>query len=137
MGSPFEAAMAAADAVIGATFGEPIRVTPRVKATNKPPQPDPSRAVRTVRGTFTRAPAVDRLQGVRTGTQLQGMSRVAGAETAVWLEAAQLALLGYMPAAGDLVTLTGRAGAPSYAVATAPPDDLGGVTLTLTLEVVP
>lgn len=134
MGSPFDAAMAAADAVIGATFGEPVLITPRLKVPSKAHAPDPARVARSVRATFTQAPVDGRTQGERTGTLFAGMGRVAGAETMLWLDARELARLGYAPRAPDLITLTGRAGAPTYAVAKPMPDDAGGLFLTLTAE---
>jgi len=134
MGSPFDAALAAADATMVATFGWPIRVTPRLKSTAKAHQPDPNRGVKEARGVFTRVPKTERLQGSRTGTQLNGMTTLSVAETELWLPAAEVARLGYEPVPPDLLTLTGRPRQPSYAITKVGPDDQGGLKLTLTVE---
>ena len=134
MPSPFEAAMAAADAVIGGTFGEAARVTPRIERGKAGFAQDPARSVGEIRGVFTREGASDRLGGTRQGTELQGMSTLATLPTRIWFEEAQLDALGYVPQAGDLITLTDRIGKPAYAVVKRSSTDLDDQTFPLTRE---
>lgn len=136
MGSPFDAAMSAADAVISGTFGEAILVTPRRSADGelKAQSADPDRAPTTVEGVFTLNGAADRLGGTRQGTELQGMSTVAVAAASVWFSADALDEIGYALQAGDLVTLTERPGRPTYAIAKRSPTDLDDSTFPLTRE---
>ncbi|WP_298959052.1 hypothetical protein [uncultured Methylobacterium sp.] len=129
MASPFAAAMRAADATLNAAFGERVRIEPRLalgpgRGELGAPRPDPDRPVREVRATFTLRAAADTLQGVRRGTELNGMTRMAVAEAHLWLPAAVLARLGYPLQADDRVVLVERAGQPAYAIVKPEPSDL-------------
>lgn len=133
MGSPFAAAMRAADTAIGSTFGESVLITPRRPGAGelRAAGVDPTRPARSIRGVFTKNAAADNLGGVRRGTELQGMTSMAVAPTRIWFEARALARLGYVLRADDLVTLTDRPGAPSYAIVKRGPSDLDDATFPL------
>lgn len=134
MPSPFAAAMAAADAVIGSTFGEDIRITPMCPASGelKAASVDSQRPMRTVTGVFTLHGATDRLGGTRQGTELQGMSSLAVAPATVWFSAETLASLPFEIVPGDRITRIEEPGEPWFEVARRAPSDLSDATFFLT-----
>ncbi|RVU13160.1 hypothetical protein [Methylobacterium oryzihabitans] len=129
MASLFADAMAEADAVLVEEFGERVRIEPRLalgpgRGELSGPRPDPEREVREVRAQFTLRGAVDTLEGVRQGTKLNGMTRLAVAEAHLRMSAAVLAGLGYPLQADDRIVLVERAGQPAYAIVKPEPSDL-------------
>ncbi|ACL55629.1 hypothetical protein [Methylobacterium nodulans] len=132
MPSPFALAMQKAHTVRTATFGEAIRITPMAGEGEMAARtPDPARPEREVRGVFTLRPGEDTLQGVRRGTELNGMTRVAVAPAQVWFEASVLAGLGYALKPDDRITLTERPGQPVYTIVKRGPTDLDDATVPL------
>ncbi|GJD78010.1 hypothetical protein [Methylobacterium gregans] len=135
MASPFDAAMAAADAVLTGLFGEQVRVLARVESEKRGFLPDPTRGEKDgVWGAFSLRAGTDRLGGTRQGTELQGMSTMAVAPAQIWFSAEELAAIGFVPRQGDLITLTDRPGEPAYAIAKRGPSDLDDATFPLTRE---
>lgn len=130
MGSPFDAAMAAADAAQAAVYGEPIRVVPRVAAPNRAPVADVSRTAAVITGIFTEAAAEISLEGSRRGAEGRGVTTFVAADAKVWFSRAQLAVLGWTPRKSDLIVLTERA-STSFTVEKADPSDVGDVTVLL------
>ncbi|BAQ50424.1 hypothetical protein [Methylobacterium aquaticum] len=129
MPSLFARLMAPADAVQTRVFGETILLSPWIKpgpgrGEMIPAGADPARPPRTVRGVFTLYPASDTLQGVRRGTELNGMTRMSVGVAELWIEPAVLASLPYAVGVGDRITLTDEAGTPSYEIVRAEPTDL-------------
>lgn len=136
MGSPFDAAARAANAVQVAVFGEPVRIEPKAERqirlggaiTNG------TRPVRTVRGVFTNASASAPLEGSRRGADGRGTTSIAGFETMLALPAAIYASLGYELRDGDAIVLIDRADERWTIVKAGPPDDLGDITLILSMD---
>jgi hypothetical protein len=58
-------------------------------------------------------------------------------QTAFWIDAAQVAELGFRPAKGDLLKLPARCGSPSFAIAAIHPTSMGDLNLLLVREDVP
>ena len=134
MASPFEAAMAAADAVLAGVFGEDldtVLVQPRVLGELSGSKADATRPAMGITGVFTLVSLKDRLAGVRQGTELTGMTKVATAEARLWLPAAQANRLGYLIRNGDRIVLSGRPGAPAWEVVDPGFTDIGDYTLSL------
>ncbi|WP_018261355.1 hypothetical protein [Methylobacterium sp. WSM2598] len=132
MPSPFARAMAAADTVVARTFGEAVLVTPMTGAGELAARtPDPLRGSTLVRGVFSLKPGEETLQGVRRGTELNGMTRVAGAPAALWFPASVLAGLPHALRPGDRITLTERPGEPVYELVKRGPSDLDDQTWPL------
>jgi len=135
MGSPFDAAARAANAVQVAVFGEPVQILPQV-ARNRHGLggADNTRPIRTVVGVFTKAPGDEPIEGTRRGSEARGFTAFSGYETRLWLSAEVHASLGYALREGDIIVLTGRAGQRWQIVKPGPPTDLGDITLALAGE---
>lgn len=128
--------MAAADAVITGYFGETVLISPWIKpgpgrGEMTPPSADPSRPPREVQGVFTLHPAADTLQGVRRGTELNGMTRMSVGVAEIWIVPAVLKSLSYAVKVGDRITLTEQPGPPSYEIVRVEPSDLAEGRLLL------
>lgn len=135
MGSPFDAAARAADAVQTRVFGEPVRIEPQVTHRNfGTTGADNARPVRTVTGVFTKAPDSETLEGSRRGADGRGTTRFAGFETQLWLAAATRAGLGYELRSDDIIVLTDRANERWTIVKAGPPTDIGDITLILAID---
>ncbi|MFN3890165.1 MAG: hypothetical protein ACK4MV_07185 [Beijerinckiaceae bacterium] len=134
MASPFDAAMRAADAVVMATFGEPVLVTPRVAVPKRGPVFDPNRAAGTVAGVFTLTSGETPIEGSRRGSELMGFGAVAVAEGQLWLSAASLAALGFRPRKDDAVSFPDRDPTRTYVIIRVDPTDIGDLVLHINLE---
>lgn len=135
MGSPFDAAARAANAVQVAVFGEPVRIEPQVTHHNfGTTGADNTRPARDVRGVFTKAPDSETLEGSRRGADGRGTTRFAGFETRLLLTKEVYGSLTYAIRAGDIVVLTERANERWCVVKADPPDDLGDINLILAVD---
>lgn len=135
MGSPFDAAARAADAVQSRVFGEPVRIEPRATHRNHGATgADNARPARTVTGVFTKAPDSEPLEGSRRGADGRGTTRFSGMETQLWLAAETRAGLGYDPKDGDAIVLTDRANERWTITKAGPPTDIGDITLILSMD---
>ena len=119
---------------IDAAFGEVAVLRPRVSAQYAARAEDASRQVTTVTGVFSAGPAEAPLKGVSAGAAFSGGTRVVSQSAAFWLSTKTVQSLVYRPRKGDALTLTGRAGAPVYALSQVHPSDMGDLTLILVLE---
>ena len=119
---------------IDAAFGEVAVLRPRVSAQYAERAEDPSRQVTTVTGVFSAGPSEAPLKGVSTGAAFSGGTRVVSQSAEFWLAAETVQSLVARPQKGDALTLTGRAGAPVYALSQVHPSDMGDLTLILVLE---
>lgn len=134
MASPFDAAMRAADAVVMATFGELVLVTPRVTIPKRGPAPDPDRMAGTVNGVFTFTSSDTPIEGSRRGSELTGFGVVAVSQGQLWFSAASLAALGFRPRKDDAVSFPDRDPTRSYVIVRVDPSDVGDVVLQINLE---
>ena len=119
---------------IDATFGEVAVLRPRVSSQYAERAEDPSREVATVTGVFSAGPADAPLKGSTAGATFSGGTRVVSQSAEFWLAAETVQSLVDRPQKGDALTLTGRAGAPVYALSQVHPSDMGDLTLILVLE---
>jgi hypothetical protein len=135
MGSPFDAAARAADAVQVCVFGEPVQILPQA-ARNRHGlgAADNTRPARTVVGVFTKAPDSEPLEGTRRGGDPRGFTAFSGYETRLWLSAEIYASLGYSLRKDDIIVLTDRAGQRWQIAKAGPATDAGDITLALTDE---
>src|SRR3712207_262995 len=133
MPSPFDAAMAVADATIAATFGGSVRIVPAV-VSDFGVAADPSRAPVVIEAVFTSVPVQERLEGKRRGGGYEGFTTLGGAGIYLWVRAAVAATLPYEPQKGDRV----ERGGATYSVS-GPPQrtDLGDFPLPLVVETNP
>ena len=119
---------------IDAAFGEVAVLRPRASMPFAERAEDPSRQVTTVTGVFSAGPADAPLKGVSAGAAFSGGTRVVSQSAEFWLAAQTVQSLVDRPQKGDALTLTGRAGAPVYALFQVHPSDMGDLTLILVLE---
>ena len=134
MPSPFDDLDAALSAAVDANFGERAAIIPRVSGQYVARAADPGRAQRLVRGVFSLGPASDTVQGQVKGAEFSGTTRMVSGASEFWISAAEAAALGYEIAAGDVVRLDSRPGAPVYAVAAPHRTDAGDINLILVKE---
>lgn len=133
MGSPFDAAARAADAVQARVFGEPVRIEPQTTHIRYGSSgADGTRSVRTVTGVFTKAPESSPLEGARRGGDPRGSTNFAGFDAKLWLSAEVHASLGYELRDGDIIVLTGRASERWVVTSPGPATDVGDITVGLT-----
>ena len=119
---------------IDAAFGEVAVLRPRVSSQYAERAEDPSREVATVTGVFSAGPAEAPLKGGSAGAAFSGSTRIVSQSAEFWLSAETVQSLVARPQKGDALTLTGRAGAPVYALSQVHPSDMGDLTLILVLE---
>ena len=119
---------------IDAAFGEVAVLRPRVSAQYAERADDQSRPIATVTGVFSAGPAETPLKGSSAGGGFSGGTRIVSQSAAFWLSAETVRSLVDRPQKGDALTLTGREGAPVYALSQVHPSDMGDLTLILVLE---
>jgi hypothetical protein len=95
---------------------------------------DPDRPAQTFSGVFSAGPADDQLKGTARGSEFSGTTRVASANAEFWIAKAEVEALTALPAKGDTITLTSRAGSPVYAVSVVQHTDMGDLNLILVRE---
>lgn len=134
MGSPFDAAMRAANAVQNRIFGEPVDIHPRTKSPRRGQAADTSREPKTVTGIFTLVAAEVPLEGSRRGADGRDTTTFAAHEAEVLLSKEAVTTLGFTPREGDAVILPDRSTEERWAVARTDPSDIGDVKLCLVRE---
>ncbi|OYW51986.1 MAG: hypothetical protein B7Y80_21115 [Hyphomicrobium sp. 32-62-53] len=115
-------------------FGETALLRPRSQIQYAESPADMNRNVVSVRGVFSARPARSDLKGQSRGSDLTGSTRVASTASEFWIAASDAAGLGFSPTKGDLLTLAGRPGCPTYAVASVQTTDLQDLNLLLVRE---
>jgi len=132
--SMFDDLDAALSGAIKGTFAEVAVHRPRVSAQYAERAADPDRAEVTVHGIFSAGPVKDDLRGQARVGQMSGTTKLASTAAEFWIAKAQIAALTALPANGDTVTLTSRAGSPVYAISAVRHTDMGDLTLILVRE---
>ena len=132
--SAFDALDSAMSAVMSNAFAEPAIHKPRVSAQYAERAADPNRPQHLIRGVFSAGPADDRLKGTARGSEFSGTTRVVSASAELWIDRAEVAALSALPAKGDTIPLTSRAGSPVYAVSSVQHTDMGDLNLILVRE---
>ena len=121
------------DAIKG-TFAEAAIHRPRVSVQYAERAVDPDRPQHLIHGVFSAGPANDLLKGSARGADFSGTTRTVSMSAEFWMAKAQVDALADLPAKGDRLTLTSRAGPPVYAISAVQHTDLGDLTLTLVRE---
>jgi len=132
--SAFEALDVGLSAALSEAFAEPAHLRPRSSAQYAERAPDPDRPDVTLHGVFSAGSAQDDLRGQARGGQMSGTTKLASTAAEFWIAKAQIAALTALPANGDTVTLTSRAGSPVYAISAVRHTDMGDLTLILVRE---
>ena len=132
--SIFDDLDALTSAAVKGVFAEPAHLRPRLSAQYAERAADPDRAEVTVHGIFSAGPVKDDLRGQARVGQMSGTTKLASTAAEFWIAKAQVAALTALPANGDTVTLTSRAGSPVYAISAVRHTDMGDLTLILVRE---
>lgn len=130
----FSRAMTIADRAQTKILSEMVQIVPRAGGRYAARQVDPARNVIEIRAVFTGAGEQHAHTGRREPSHFKGVARGMGMEAELWLSAEQVAALDWRPQSGDLVVLTGRVPVETYAISACEPNDLGDLTLVLTVE---
>lgn len=134
MSSPFDAAMAAADAVQNAVYGEPVEIRPRTEAPRRGQASDTMREAKTVTGVFTLVGDEVPLEGSRRGSDGRGATVFAVGDATLWLSKEALGELGYRPRKGDALIFPDRNADERWTVVRPDPSDIGDAKLRIVRE---
>ena len=134
MAADFAALDATLSAALSSTFAEPALLHPRASAQYAERAADPDRAEVTVRGIFSAGPVKDDLRGQARGGSMSGTTKLASTAAEFWIAKAQAEELTALPAKGDAIILTGRAGRPVYAISAVHHAGMGDLNLILVRE---
>lgn len=134
MASMFDDLDAALSGAIKGAFAEVAVHRSRVSSQYVERTNDPARPAQTLSGVFSAGPADDQLKGLARGSEFSGTTRVASASAEFWIAKAEVDALTALPAKGDTITLTSRAGSPVYAVSVVQHTDMGDLNLILVRE---
>ena len=115
-------------------FGEEAILSPRRNGQYAEASPDADRRAVAVRGVFSAVAATTDLKGQSRGGEFAGTTRLVAAQSTFWIAAAEATVLGFRPARGDLLRLTGRSGEPSFAISAVHPASMGDLNLLLVRE---
>lgn len=127
-----DAALAGA---IGASFGEAAVLRPRVSVQYVERTAHPTVQPMTVWGIFSAGPSeAQPIAGQVRGSEMVGATRIASMTAEFWISKGQVGELLFLPAKGDALALTSRAGSPVYAISQVQPTDLGDLNLILVRE---
>lgn len=137
MTSVFDALDAEASDVVVAAFGESAVLIPRRNSQYVEAAADVERLAVSIRGVFSGAAAGSDLKGQARGGDFRGTTRIVAEQTTFWMDAAQVAALGFRPAKGDLLRLPERLGGPSYAIVAVHSTSMGDLNLLLVREDAP
>lgn len=132
--SVFEDLDVRVSAALASVFAEPAHLRPRLSAQYAERANDPDRPEVALHGIFSAGPAQGDLRGQALGGQMSGTTKLSTTAAAFWLAKAQVDALTALPAKGDAITLTSRAGSPVYAISAVQHTDMGDLTLILVRE---
>ncbi|KAB1069255.1 hypothetical protein [Methylobacterium planeticum] len=129
----FDALWAEAVSDIEAVLGERIRILPQVVTGGWRGQAgaDPSRAPVVIVGRYKTQSEITELEGNREGSKFQSMTRMSAATQIIRLSAAQIAILGYAPKAGDKAVLIDRPDQPTFTISSTGGQESGEMKLEL------
>ena len=134
MSSPFDALDAAASSAVVMAYGEQAVLRPRVSEQYVERAADAERNAVTVWGVFSARPTSFDLHGQARGSELDGTTRVNAARSEFWIAREQAESLSFRPAKGDLLSLPGRPGSPTYAISAIQPTNMGDLAFLLVRE---
>ena len=134
MRSPFDILDAAAVTAVMAAYGERAILRPRRSEQYAERAADADRNGAIVSGIFSARPTSFDLHGQARGAELDGTTRVNAARSEFWIAGDQAEALSFRPAKGDLLTLPGRPGSPTYAISAIQPTSMGDMACLLVRE---
>jgi hypothetical protein len=134
MSNAFEAMDETLSAALSSAFAEPALLRPRMPTQYAERSVDPDRPEAMTYGIFSAGPAQEDLRGQARGRQMSGTTKLASTAAEFWIAKAQAEELTALPAKGDAIILTGRAGRPVYAISAVHHTDMGDLNLILVRE---
>lgn len=134
MPSPFDDLDAAASSAVVTAYGEQAVLRPRTSEQYVERAADADRNGAIVRGVFSARPTSFDLHGQARGAELDGTTRVNAARSEFWVAREHAEALPFRPAKGDLLTLSGRPGLPTYAISAIQPTNMGDLAFLLVRE---
>ena len=134
MTSPFDALDRAASSAVVTAYGEQAVLRPRTSEQYVERAADADRNAVTVWGVFSARPTNFDLRGQARGAELDGTTRVNAARSEFWISHEQAEALSFRPAKGDLLSLPGRHGCPTYAISAILATNMGDLNLLLVRE---
>jgi hypothetical protein len=137
MASAFDAFDEQAAAAIILAFAEDAILTPRILSQYVEAAADTDRHSARVRGVFSAHAAVSDLRGQGRGGEFTGTSRLVNEQSEFWIARADAEVIGFRPAKGDLLTLSGRTGMAAFSIVAVHPTNMGDLNLLLVREDVP
>jgi hypothetical protein len=115
-------------------FGEKAVFCPRASEQYAERTVDADRNRALVWGVFSARPTNFDLHGQARGAELDGATRINAARSEFWVARQQAEALPFRPAKGDLLTLSGRPGSPTYAISAIQPTNVGDLAFLLVCE---
>ena len=137
MSSAFDAFDASLSAATVQAFGETVILRPRLSSQYVEAAADADRHSVTIRGVFSAHAAVSDLRGQGRGGEFTGTSRLVSEQSEFWIARADAEVIGFRPAKGDLLTLSGRPGMAAFSIVAVHPTNMGDLNLLLVREDVP
>ncbi len=134
MSSPFDALDTTACSAVVTAYGEQGILRPRRTEQYVERTADANRNGAIVWGVFSARPMSFDLHGQARGAELDGTTRVNAARSEFWIAREQVEALSFSPAKGDLLSLPGRPGSPTYAVSSIQPTIMGDLAFLLVRE---
>lgn len=134
MTSSFDALDAAASAAVVTAYAEQAVLRPRTSEQYVERGPDADRIGAIVWGVFSARPTSFDLHGQARGSELDGTTRVNAARSEFWIAREQAESLSFRSAKGDLLSLPGRPGSPTYAISAIQPTNMGDLAFLLVRE---
>ena len=134
MSSAFDAFDEQAATAIILAFAEDAILTPRVLSPYVEAAADADRHAVTIRGVFSAHAAQSDLRGQGRGGEFTGTSRLVSEQSEFWIARADAEVIGFQPAKGDLLTLSGRPGMAAFAIVAVHPTNMGDLNLLLVRE---
>ncbi|MCB1498598.1 MAG: hypothetical protein KDK07_02215 [Bauldia sp.] len=134
MTTPFDALDRAASYAVVTAYAEQAVLRPRTSEQYVERGPDADRNGAIVWGVFSARPTSFDLHGQARGSELDGTTRVNAARSEFWIAREQADALPFRPAKGDLLSLPGRPGSPTYAISAIQPSNMGDMGFLLVRE---
>ena len=123
-----------ASSAVGRQFEEAVTIAPKGRGGYGCAGPDTVRPATPVRAIVSISPHEVKIQGqVTTGGHFDKGRSFSGAQSSIWISAANMAKLDYDLRKDDVFILTSRPGQPRYRIEDKPVNDLGDVTCTVTV----
>jgi len=132
--SPFDDLDAAASSAVVTAYGEQAVLQPRRSEQYVERTADADRNGAIVWVVFSARPTSFDLHGQARGAELDGTTRVNAARSEFWIARQQVETLSLRPAKGDLLSLPGHPGSPTYAIAAIQPTNMGDLAFLLVRE---